>query len=110
AMVNVSLRSVDPQNGRVEFYAPVVSGTEYKLASPVKDYVSEFEARLKELSPDNVLFSCNCVLNYLYSKLEGHRTGDLVGPITFGEIAFQLLNQTLVYIEIVKVASSEPPQ
>jgi PAS domain S-box-containing protein len=108
AMVNVSLRSVDPQNGRVEFYAPVVSGTEYKLASPVKDYVSEFEARLKELSPDNVLFSCNCVLNYLYSKLEGHRTGDLVGPITFGEIAFQLLNQTLVFVEIVKVAAAEP--
>ncbi len=107
AMVNVSLKNLDPQNGRVEFYAPVVSGIEYKLAFPVKDYVSEFEAILKEASPENVLFSCNCILNYLYSKLEGHRTGALVGPVTFGEIAFQLLNQTLVYLEIVKVAS--PP-
>jgi PAS domain S-box-containing protein len=108
AMVNVSLKSMDPQNGRVEFFAPVVSGIEYRLAIPVIDYVSEFEARLKELSPDSVLFSCNCILNYLHSKLAGHRTGALVGPVTFGEIAFQLLNQTLVYIEIVKVASSEP--
>ena len=108
AMINVSLKSMDPQKGRVEFYAPVVSGIEYKVASPVKDYVSEFEARLKELSPDNVLFSCNCILNYLYSKLEGRRTGALVGPVSFGEIAYQLLNQTLVYVEIVKVASPEP--
>jgi PAS domain S-box-containing protein len=33
----------------------------------------------------------------------------LVGPVTFGEIAFQLLNQTLVYIEIIEVASSPVP-
>jgi PAS domain S-box-containing protein len=96
---------LDPQNGRVEFYAPVVSGVDYKLAAPIKDYVSEFEASLKALSPDNVLFSCNCILNYLYSSLEGRRTGAFVGPATFGEIGFQLLNQTLVYLEIVKVAS-----
>ncbi|MGD1083813.1 MAG: hypothetical protein ABSA47_03570 [Verrucomicrobiota bacterium] len=103
AMVNVSLKGVDPRNGRVDFYAPVVAGVEYKLATPVQDYVSEFEARLKELSPDHVLFSCNCILNYLHSKLEGRRTGAIVGPVTFGEIAYQLLNQTLVYVEVVKV-------
>ena len=36
------------QNGRVEFFAPVVSGIEYNLASPVEDYVSDFENRLKK--------------------------------------------------------------
>jgi len=107
AMVNVSLKNIDLKNGLVEFYAPVVAGVEYKLASPIHDYVSEFEARLKELSPENVLFSCNCILNYLYSKLEGRRTGALVGPVTFGEIAFQLLNQTLAYIEIIKVGETQ---
>jgi hypothetical protein len=104
AMVNVSLKNADAKTGRVDFYAPVISGIEYKLANPIKDYVSEFEARLKELAPEHVLFSCNCILNYLYSQLEGRRTGALVGPVTFGEIAFQLLNQTLVYIEIIKVS------
>ena len=104
AMVNVSLKNVDAKTGRVDFYAPVVAGIEYHQASPIQDYVSEFEARLKKLSPDQALFSCNCILNYLYSQLDGRRTGAFVGPVTFGEIAFQLLNQTLVYIEIIKVA------
>jgi len=110
AMVNVSLKNMGGQSGRVEFFAPVVSGIEYRLAKPVADYVSEFEARLRELAPDHVLFSCNCILNYLHSKLAGRRTGAFVGPVTFGEIAFQLLNQTLVYVEIIKVAPSEPPR
>ncbi|HZL44022.1 MAG TPA: PAS domain S-box protein [Verrucomicrobiae bacterium] len=108
ARVNVSFKSVDPQSGRVEFYAPVVPGIAYKLALPVKDYVSEFQSGLKQLSPDNLLFSCNCILNYLYSRLEGRRTSAFVGPVTFGEIAYQLLNQTLVYVELVDVASAQP--
>ena len=45
-------------------------------------------------------FSCNCVLNYLYAGLEGKKTGEFNGPATFGEIAYQLLNQTLVYLTI----------
>jgi len=105
AMVNVSIKSMDPQSGRVEFYAPVISGIAYKLAIPVRDYVSEFEARLQELPPGNVLFACNCILNYVHSKLEGRRISVFRGPVTFGEIAFQLLNQTLVYVEIVEVAA-----
>jgi PAS domain S-box-containing protein len=107
AMVNVSLRSVDPRKRHVEFYAPVVAGIDYRQAAPLKNYVARFEDSQKDISPDHVLFSCNCILNYLYSKLEGHRTSALVGPVTFGEIAFQLLNQTLVYVEIVKVASTD---
>jgi hypothetical protein len=40
------------------------------------------------------------VLNYLHGSLEGRRTGSLQGPMTFGEIAYQLLNQTLVQITV----------
>jgi hypothetical protein len=102
AMINVSFRSVDTKTGRVEFYAPVVSDVEYKLAAPVADYVTAFEAQLRNLRPDAIAFSCNCILNYLHSQLECRRTGGIVGPITFGEIAYQLLNQTLVYLELHK--------
>lgn len=56
--------------------------------------------KLMDTDTNNVVFSCNCILNYLFSNLENKKTGAFVGPVTFGEIAYQLLNQTLVYLEI----------
>jgi len=99
SIVNVSIQSVDEKAGVVNFYAPVFAGMEYRFAKPVADYVAAFNSAL----PADGLaaaFSCNCILNYLYAGLEGKRTGNLTGPITFGEIAHQLLNQTLVRLVI----------
>lgn len=99
AMINVSFQEVDKDNRTVSFYAPVFCGVEYKLAKPVGEYIKSFTSALPKL--DNaVSFSCNCVLNYLYSELEGKKTPPMFGPMTFGEIAYQLLNQTLVYLVI----------
>jgi hypothetical protein len=100
AMVNTSFQSVDAEKKSVAFYAPVFKGMEYRLAAPVADYVSRFIKAMPELPEGEMLFSCNCILNYLYSELEGKRTGEVTGPITFGEIAYQLLNQTLVYLTL----------
>ena len=99
AMINVSFQSVADEDARVDVYAPVFEGVTYKLVAPVEDYVGEFERRVPHGSLQPV-FACNCILNFLYSNLEGQRTGDLRGPITFGEIAYQLLNQTLVYLQL----------
>jgi len=97
--VNVSFQAVNQKESTVSLYAPVFKGVEYRIAAPVADYVKEFSARVPSGSV-NPVFSCNCILNFLYSELEGKKTGSIVGPITFGEIAYQLLNQTLVYLEI----------
>lgn len=97
AMINISFKSVDLESGEVYFYAPVFRGVEYKLAAPVKDYGSLFASDAPAASAENSFFSCNCILNYFNSQLEGRRSGDLTGPVSFGEIAYQLLNQTLVY-------------
>jgi hypothetical protein len=99
AMINVSFQAVPDDGGPVALYAPVFDGIEYKLAAPVGDYVSEFVSQLPSGSVSPT-FSCNCILNFLYSDLEGKKTGDVQGPITFGEVAYQLLNQTLVYLTI----------
>ena len=48
----------------------------------------------------SILFSCNCILNYQYAELEGEKTKGFTGPVTFGEVAYQLLNQTMVYLTI----------
>ncbi len=39
-------------------------------------------------------------MNFLYGELEGQRISDLQGPVTFGEIGYQLLNQTMVVLRI----------
>jgi len=101
AKVNVSFKAINEKEKTVDFYAPVFNDIQYKTASPVNDYVTEFEKALAGLKTD-VTFSCNCILNFLFSELEGKKTGKIVGPITFGEIAFQLLNQTMVYLVIHK--------
>jgi hypothetical protein len=100
AMINTSFQNIDAAQKRVDFYAPVFAGIPYKIAKPVRDYASSFERRIPAGVGDNLLFSCNCILNYLYAELEGKKTANFTGPITFGEIAYQLLNQTLAYLTI----------
>jgi hypothetical protein len=100
ARVNVSFQAVDAANREVQFFAPVFAGQPYRHARPVGDYVRVFEAALPRGLGDAIALSCNCVLNYVHSSLEGRSTGGIVGPITFGEIAYQLLNQTMVYLTI----------
>lgn len=100
AMINISFQGVDEATGRVNFYAPVFSGVSYRQARPVSDYVAEFNEALATADHGVVAFSCNCILNYLFSKLEGKQTGHFTGPITFGEVAYQLLNQTMVYLSV----------
>ena len=99
AQINTSFQEVNQDTKVVSFYAPVFTGIEYRQATAVGDYVHAFEA-LAGGSHADVEFSCNCILNYLYGELQGRKTGDLDGPMTFGEVAYQLLNQTLVYLNV----------
>lgn len=99
AMINVAIWEVSQENNKVSFYGPVFNGVEYKFAKPVEDYVSQFSNATPQLK-NGATFSCNCVLNYLYQELEGKQGVSICGPMTFGEIAYQLLNQTLVYVYI----------
>ncbi|MBO4915968.1 MAG: hypothetical protein J5449_12280 [Oscillospiraceae bacterium] len=96
---NISVKSIE--NGKVGLYAPVFKGIEYRFARRVSNYVEEFKNRIGATGAQKPVFSCNCILNYLYGGLEGKKTPPYAGPVTFGEVAYQLLNQTLTYCEIV---------
>ncbi len=101
ARVNVSFQEVDAAAGRVKFYAPVFEGVTYRMARPVGDYVTRFAEEVAREPREAIAFSCNCILNYLYASLEGKKTGQIFHPFTFGEVAYQLLNQTLVYLSVL---------
>jgi len=96
-LINVSIKSISKESRTVDLYAPVFSGKEYRFARPVSNYEASFAERLHPYKNLKPIFSCNCILNYQYGKLEGVSTPPFIGPVTFGEIAYQLLNQTLVY-------------
>ncbi len=97
--VNISIKDVSDQ--QVDFYAPVFEGVEYRFAQPIDDYQAQFQQALPETT-GNVQFACNCILNYLHCQLEGKNIA-VKGPMTFGEIAYQLLNQTMVYLSVERV-------
>jgi hypothetical protein len=100
-LVNTSIKAVSDESKTVELYAPVFKGREYRFAGRVQDYAESFTEKLKGYEKVEPVFSCNCILNYLYGELDGKATLPFAGPVTFGEVAYQLLNQTLVYAEIV---------
>ena len=105
ALINTSFQEGEERQQQVNFYAPVFSGLRYRHAKPVTDPLSRFAALMPAKSEGQILFSCNCILNYLYCELEGKQT-EITGPATFGEIAYQLLNQTMVFLRIIDL----PPQ
>jgi hypothetical protein len=96
--INVSFRAIE--NGVVNFYAPVFDNIEYRFAKNIPDYMLAFQNRINSINDTNIVFSCNCILNFLYGELEGKTIETFKGPITFGEIAYQLVNQTLVYVTV----------
>jgi hypothetical protein len=100
AHINISLQKVNDAGGTVTLYAPVFPGVDYKFAKPVGDYAEAFRQRLSSVDSNGVAMSCNCILNFLFGELEGKAIGGVGGPITFGEIAYQLLNQTMVMVRL----------
>ncbi len=96
--INVSIKEL--LSDSVEFYAPIFRNVNYQFANPVADYVTELDKAISTQQLPETSFSFNCILNFLYAELENKKTAQLTGPFTFGEIAYQLLNQTMVYLSI----------
>jgi hypothetical protein len=99
SFLNVSFKEVKKEEKRVTFFAPVEKGIKYRIAAAVPDYEKTFEefaqsSRIPESS--EVVWCSNCILNYKYGNLNGKTVASFYGPVTFGEVAYCLLNQTLV--------------
>jgi hypothetical protein len=98
--LNVSFQAIDAESRTVKFYAPVIRDRIYRQAAPLPDYRAALVGAIEKLNIEPVL-SCNCILNYQYGRLEGEQFIPMPGPATFGELAHVLMNQTLVYLQLV---------
>ena len=109
ALLNVSILRADAE--RVMFLAPVSSALTYRFAEEVLDYAAEFARATAEIEPGQAAHTCICALHYYYAGLsydgDGHpprpRVGpgpDIIAPVTFGQIAYTVLNQTLTCLSI----------
>ncbi|OHE70679.1 MAG: hypothetical protein A2007_06090 [Verrucomicrobia bacterium GWC2_42_7] len=101
SLINISFKGLE--NNKVQLYAPVFPNVEYKLTTIQNNYDNAYRDAVSKNSSSlkDKFLTCSCILNYLYGELNGKTIKDSEGPFTFGEIAYVLLNQTLVYTKIV---------
>lgn len=101
ASINVSFQRLDDEKKEVIFYAPLFKGKKYTTAKPLESYVGAFKEKARSVltRESNVVYNCNCILNYVYGELDQHSIG-FSGATTFGEIAYQVLNQTFTYLAL----------
>lgn len=100
ALINISIICADPQTGRTTFLSPVNPVLTYRFAVEVLDYQSEFSHLLNELAPVSGALSCVCVQHYEHAGLGDATNLPFQGPVTFGQIAYSVLNQTLACLTV----------
>ena len=91
AMMNISCYTV---NDVVLMSAPVFEHVEYRVAK-INDQLPE-----PDLNSDKIAFSVTCAINYLQPEFCRKYMKKMNGPVVFGEIVYQLVNQTTVYVTI----------
>jgi hypothetical protein len=107
ALLNVAIVLADPATGRVMFLSPVSPALTYRFAEEILDYKAEFARAAAEIDLDQAAHACICALHYYYAgltqlpKIKGAQTGPAItAPVTFGQIAYTVLNQTLACLTI----------
>jgi len=97
--LNIEIVSIN-DDGTVQLGAPVFPNTKYYPAEKIDDYETTFNNAIMKLKNVESVFACNCLSNFLHGGLEGKKLKSLFGPVVFGEIAYQKLSQTLVYVTL----------
>ncbi len=98
ALINRDPRVVNTKTGETSFFSPVYAGDEYYLVKNGSDYFKMFNDNLKSKTAD-VVTCLSCISYYFGGNFEG-RSICKNGVYAFGEIAYQLLNKTIVTLEI----------
>lgn len=100
ALINREPVSVNTLKNEVAFFAPVSGDEVYNYGRKQKKYVEGFNAGLSV--KNNVILCLSCIIYYLHGEFEG-KDFSYNCVITYGEISYQLLNKTVVTLEIDKL-------
>ncbi len=101
ALINRDVKVVDVAKGEVSFFSPVIADDDYHLVKNGADYLQMFNTALASKRSD-VLTCFSCVSYFFGGKFEGKGVCKN-GVYAFGEIGYQVLNKTIVTLEIDKV-------
>ena len=99
ALINRDPKVVDMEKGTASFFSPAYAGDEYYLVKPGNDYLKMFNDALKAKGNTEVVACFSCISYFFGGSFEG-KSICKNGCYAFGEIAFQLLNKTIVTLEI----------
>jgi len=90
AMINDVVCAMD--GDLVPMSAPVFSHVDYRIAVVDED-IDE-----PSLVSDRIVFSVTCIGNFLQPEICAQYLRKMNGPVVFGEIAYQQIGQTTVYV------------
>lgn len=97
ALVNRDIKCVDINKGTASFFSPAYANDEYYIVKPNKNYIRAFNDNLSKKTDVIACFSCTSY--FLLGDFE-YQHIDYNGVYTFGEIGYQLLNKTIVTLEV----------
>jgi hypothetical protein len=99
--VNISFQFLIKESKEVFFFAPLMKGKKYYFSKRLDHYQSAIKTKLFDVveHENAIIYNCSSILNYVHGKLNKNGIG-FSGPVTFGEIANHLLNQTFTYLAI----------
>jgi hypothetical protein len=96
AMINVVCCGIGETETQMS--APVFESLDYRIAS-IDDSIAE-----PTLINDRIVFSVTCIGNYIQPDICAQYLKKMNGPVVYGEIAYQLVNQTTVYVTVGEVS------
>ncbi|MCQ2974519.1 MAG: hypothetical protein MJ211_06875 [Bacteroidales bacterium] len=98
ALVNRDIKYVNVDKGEAAFFSPVYENDKYYLIKTENDYQTEFNQRIAA-KQNKVSICFACTSYFMLGDFEGKKI-DQNGIYAFGEISYQLLNKTIVTLEI----------
>jgi len=101
ALINRDPKVVNVKTGETSFYSPIYAGDVYHLVKNGLNYRQLFNEKLKAKHAD--IAACISCVSYFFG---GNFMGSNIvknGVYAFGEIAYQILNKTIVTLEIDNV-------